>query len=331
MKPVLLPPNQPPRFYRGGSAIAAFRGLAAGRDDVPEDWVGSATTLFGEGERGLSRLPDGRFLRDAIAADPETFVGPEHARRFGAQPELLVKLLHAGERLPVHAHPSRAWSRRHLACPWGKTEAWVVVGEPGTVHLGFARDVDAEELARWVDTQDADALLGALHALPVQDGDAVLVPAGMPHAIGEGLLVVELQEPSDLSVLMEWTGFDVDGTRDGHLGIGFEQALTAVDRSGIGRDRLDALRRRRGAERDGLVHPVGADPYFRCERLAAPPAGALDPGLAVLVGIDGVVELRFDDGEIEVRRGETWLVPYAAGAGTVDGSGELLRCRPPAA
>jgi hypothetical protein len=35
----------------------------------------------------------------------------------------------------------------------------------------------------------------------------VLVPAGTPHAIGAGVLLVELQEPTDLSVLLEWAGF----------------------------------------------------------------------------------------------------------------------------
>src|SRR3712207_7675257 len=38
-------------------------------------------------------------------------------------------------------------------------------------------------------------------------GDAIFVPAGTPHAIGDGVLIVELQEPSDMSVLLEWEGF----------------------------------------------------------------------------------------------------------------------------
>ena len=329
MEAIRLPPNQPPRFYRGGAAIADFRGVAATRDDVPEDWVASTTSLAGDDEQGLTRLPDGRLLRAAIAAEPEGFLGPEHVRRYGAQPELLVKLLHAGERLPVHAHPPRAWAASHLGCPWGKTEAWVVVGGPGTVHLGFTRDVDPEELAVWVERQDAAAMLGALHALAVSEGDAVLVPAGLPHAIGPGLLVVELQEPTDLSVLLEWTGFDVDGERDGHLGVGFDEALTAVDRSGFGREIVAELRRRRGEERATLTLPPEADGFFRCERIAPRPSAPLDAGFAVLVGIADAIQVELAGGSFEVRRGETWLVPYAAGGGVARGGGELLRCRPP--
>ena len=105
MRPVVLPPNAVPRFYRGGPAIAALRGSEPVGDHVPEDWIGSMTTVFGEKELGLSRLPDGRLLRDAAAADPVAFFGPEHAARHGADPGMLVKLLDAGERLPVHVHP----------------------------------------------------------------------------------------------------------------------------------------------------------------------------------------------------------------------------------
>src|SRR5690606_3401498 len=64
--PVQVEANQPAdRFYRGGSRIAAFRGGTGSGTHVPEDWVASATTLFGEATLGLTRLPDGELLRDA--------------------------------------------------------------------------------------------------------------------------------------------------------------------------------------------------------------------------------------------------------------------------
>src|SRR5262249_13733802 len=154
--------------------------------------------LWNEANAGLTHLEDGRTLRDAVAADPEAWLGPAHAARFGADPALLVKLLDAGERLPVHCHPDRAFSRRHLDCPYGKPEAWVVLearGDEPTVRLGFRFDVDAATLAGWVAAQETGTLLAALHAVRVRPGDAVLVPAGLPHAIGEGVFVVELQEP----------------------------------------------------------------------------------------------------------------------------------------
>ena len=96
----------------------------------PEDWVGSTTTVFGERELGLSPLADGRLLRDAVAADPAR--SSARARRpLGADPALLVKLLDAGERLPVHVHPDGAFARETLDSPYGKTEAWIVVDTAG--------------------------------------------------------------------------------------------------------------------------------------------------------------------------------------------------------
>jgi mannose-6-phosphate isomerase len=232
LKPLRLPANQLPRFFRGGQQIARFRGLPPQAEDAPEDWVGATNTVRGEVELGLSRLDDGRLLRDAIDADPEGFLGPGRS-----EPRLLVKLLDAGERLPVHVHPDREFAREHLASRYGKTEAWVIVqtGDASTVWLGFRDGIDQAALELWVGAQDVPAMLAAMNRVSVTPGDVVYVPAGVPHAIGAGILLVELQEPSDLSILLEWEGFAIDGRRDGHLGLGFPTALRAVDRSSASR------------------------------------------------------------------------------------------------
>ncbi|MDT4980932.1 MAG: mannose-6-phosphate isomerase, partial [Pseudonocardiales bacterium] len=194
--PLALPANQPAdRFYLGGARIAAFRGTAPAGDHVPEDWIASTTTVAGFDDVGLTHLDDGRTLRAAIAADPSAWLGPEHASRFGADPALLVKLLDAGERLPVHVHPNDEFARQHLSCRTGKTESWIILAaEPGAqVHLGFHDDVDPAQLTSWVDQQDRAAMLSALHGIAVRPGDTVYVPAGLPHAIGAGILLLELQ------------------------------------------------------------------------------------------------------------------------------------------
>lgn len=329
---VELRANQPAdRFYAGGAQIRRFRGPAGGAaagDRVPEDWVGSATPLFGEQVLGLTTLPDGRVLRDAMTADPVAWFGAAHAARWGADPCLLVKLLDAGERLPVHAHPDREFAARHLGLAHGKTEAWVAL-EPAQVHLGFARDVRADELAAWVAGQDVAAMLAAMHVLHLDRGDAVLVPAGLPHAIGAGAFVVELQEPTDASILVEWRGFAIDGARLGHLGLGFGTALAALDRRGWSAPEVEALRTAR-AEDVGELFAGAADGFFRAERWRGP--GVWDAGFAVVVVTAGHGELRPEHGApVAVRAGQTWLVDHAAGPAELVGDVELVRCRPPAA
>jgi mannose-6-phosphate isomerase len=335
-KPIRLAPNRFPRFYRGGPAIDELRGTGpepAG-EFLPEDWVGSTTTAFGSATDGLTRLADGDTLREAIQADPEGFLGRAHADAYGAGPALLVKLLHAGERLPVHLHPDREFARRHLGCPWGKTEAWVIVGTGGpdaVVHLGFREAMDRGRLAGLVDGQRVEALLASLNAVPVAAGDTVLVPAGMPHAIGQGVLLVELQEPTDFSVLLEWEGFAIDGRRHGHLGLGFDLALGCVDRSGWAPAALDRLRGGRGTVRPGVERllPAEADPFFRAERLRPDPAARLEAGFSILVVTDGSGRLGTRGGALDLARGDTVLVPFAAGPGEVRGRLEAVRCLPP--
>jgi mannose-6-phosphate isomerase len=331
VRPIVLPPNGIERFYRGGPAIAALRGTELQGTHVPEDWVGSTTTVFGEEELGLSRLSSGELLRDAIAADPAGFLGAGHAARHGANPALLVKLLDAGQRLPVHVHPDGPFAQAALGAPYGKTEAWIVVGTsvPGTtVHVGFREDVSSDTLERWVEEQDA-TLLGALNPIAVSPGDALFVPAGVPHAIGEGLLIVELQEPSDLSVLLEWKGFGIDDAREASLGLGWQNALGCVDRSA--RD-VVALR---GPQPTGPVArmlPIEAEPFFRAERVAPAPETEIEPGFAVLVVLEGSGTLEPEDGDpVELRRGDTLLLPHGAGPCRVSGEVLLIACRPPAA
>lgn len=263
--PSILAPNLIAHFYPGSGAIARFRGLEAGAVVSPEDWVGSATKRYGHDLSGLSRLEDGGFLADAIVKDPVAFLGPDHVEAFGVDTGLLVKLLDPGERLIVHSHPDRTFANRHLGCAHGKTEAWIVLSEsPGEVFLGFDRQVAEEELAGWVASQSIDEMLGSLNTLSVSRGDAVLVPAGIPHAIGAGVFAVELQEPTDFSFALEHRNFT-----DPDLRLGWDLALSSVDRSAWPADRLARLAGP-GLKTAGRVLPAQADPFFRADLVVSP-------------------------------------------------------------
>jgi mannose-6-phosphate isomerase len=329
--PLLLPSNQFDHFYAGGDRIRALRG-GPGGPRRPEEWLGSTTLRQGEAVQGLSRLPDGTLLADAVAADPRAWLGPEHVARFGDGVELLVKLIDAGQRLPVHVHPTRAWAGEHLGLAHGKTEAWVVVdADPGAVvGLGLREPMGHDDLLALVRAHDSATLVDAVHTRPARAGDGVFVPAGTPHFIGEGVLVVEVQEPTDLSILLEWEGFAVDGDRDGHLGVGFDTAVTAVDARAWSAADVDACVRALPAGAAGLVPALvpDAEPYFRADWFS----GAVDvpAGFAVVVVLDGEGELRGGDGAVGVRRGDVALVPYAVGPWRVTGTARGVVCRPPA-
>jgi mannose-6-phosphate isomerase len=321
-EPLVLAPNQPPaRPYRGGAGIRALRGIGSEDDFAPEDFVASTTCTFGSDTVGLSRLPDGTLLRDAIGADPEGWLGSDHIAAFGPDTALLVKILHTGERLFNHAHPDAAFAAAHLGAERGKTEAWIITDtgpdETADVWLGWNRDVTETEVAGWFAHQDSDGMLAALNRVAVRAGEWIHVPAGTPHSIGEGITLVELQEPVDLSIILEYASFPALDREVALLGLSAETALAAVSH-----DRTDpsALH---GPVVDGSFLPPAADPFYRAERVRG--GDALDAGFSVVVVLEGAGSL----GDLPVSRGTTVVVPHSAGPLALTGDVCAIRCRPP--
>ena len=332
---MLLPVNQFDHFYRGGDRIGRLR-HGPGGPRRPEEWIGSTTTRFGESTQGLSVLPDGRYLRDAVVADPEAWLGPEHVARFGTSVEVLVKFLDLDQRLPVHLHPNREFSRRHLGLAHGKTEAWYVVDAPpgARVGVGFAEQMPLAQVSAMVRAHDSAGFLAALRTREVRPGDAMLVPAGLPHTVQEGVFVLELQEPTDLSILLEWQDFAVDGDVDGHLGLGFDVALQSLDTSAVSDADLNRLVvRREDIELAGLTSalPREADAYFRAQHIDSRLAPvAVDAGFAVVAVLDGAGTVSTGQETVPVSRGDVLLMPYASGDWVADGALTAVACRPPA-
>ena len=334
LAPVLLPPTPVFRFYKGGNGIDQLRGVEpSGEPTAPEDWVGSATHSLGHEREGLASLPDGRLVRDAIDADPLGYLGPEHVARFGSSPALLVKLLDAGERLAVHFHPDREFAREYMGSAFGKTEAWIILAaEPGAhMDFGLREPISADTLSGWVQRQDSEEMLRALHQVPVAAGDVLFVPAGTLHTIGEGITLIELQEPSDMSVVLEWRRFNVTGGEE-HLGFGWERILTAARTEpsepmpGPVSDPAAS-----GSRVESLLPPEAA-PYFRAQRvIVSGPELELEPAFAVVIAVEGQLSITHDGGEpLTLSRGQAALVPHGAGVTTWSGSGTAVRCMPPA-
>jgi mannose-6-phosphate isomerase len=330
--PAKLPSNQFDHFYRGGDRIGALR-HGPGGPMRPEEWIGSVTTRFGATEQGLSKLPDGAYLKDAIASDPIGWLGEEHFSHFGLSIEVLVKLLDPDQRLPVHFHPNKAFAKAHLGLDHGKTEAWIILEAPAGagVGLGFKERQNKEELLELVRSQDSSALLASLRRSEVSVGDGIFVPAGVAHAIDSGIFVLELQEPTDLSALLEWEGFAVDGTKDGHLGLGFETVTDALMLDPLSDAEFNSLVMRNVFSGGPLrsVLPIKADGYFRAH--LAPGVGDFESGFAIGLVLDGAGEIIFANAPtMQINKGDALVIPHAAGAYSVTGANVII-CRPPIA
>jgi mannose-6-phosphate isomerase len=330
---VILPPNPVFRFYRGGPGIDVVRGRVAGTGPgAPEDWVGSTTTSFGQDHEGLTTLGDGRVLRDVIAADPIGYLGQAHVERFGEATAILVKLLDTAERLAVHFHPGRGFARAELGSRFGKTEAWIILrAEPeAEMRLGLRAPIDTATLKRWVGEQDSAAMLAALNPVRVASGDVLFVPAGTLHTIGAGITLIELQEPSDMSVVLEWRLSGVENG-DEHLQLGWDGVLAAANAAPSLPAHGTVRATSAGASSVESLLPAEADPYFRAERLSIDGHElSLSPSFAILIALDGQLTVSTRHHEpLRLTLGDAALIPHGVGETTFSGHGTAIRCLPP--
>lgn len=355
-QPIPLDTNRVYRFYKGGMLIDEFRSQPDPHDtDYPEDWVGSITPASNPGEghpedEGLSKvtLPSGDTvtLKAIIEAFPDAALGSEHVRKYGASSGLLVKLLDSSIRLPIHCHPTRPFARQHFSSIFGKTEAWMVLDTreiPGVepyVLLGFKEGVEKSTFRRQVERQEVGDMKASLHRLPVKPGDVYYVQAGLPHAIGEGVYIIEAQEPTDFSVVAEWEGFPID-PEDAHLGLGLDLALECFDFTQYEPDKLlrefklepQKLDERPGGEEWQLLGGKTAD-YFSATRLVARREMPVE-GEGFYIGIvtSGQGALEGDFGEIPLRRGDTFVCSASVSAhryrAEENAPLEVVRCLPP--
>ncbi|MEV0568734.1 hypothetical protein [Dactylosporangium sp. NPDC050588] len=339
LRPLRVGDNRVPVYYAGGRRISAFRG--ASEVDGPEDWVGSVSALpaailpaGAPAGTGISATEDGP-LRQLIAADPAGWLGPGPAFPEG-ETGLLVKLLDAGERLPVHCHPTRAFARARLGSFFGKTEGWIVLdAEPDAkVWLGLRETATAGLWRDLVDAQDTHGMLALMNELPVRAGQVLYVPAGLPHAIGPGVFITELQEPTSFSILADHDAFGV-GADAATLGLGWDLALSCFDLGGYG-DRLDALLpaptvlRRSGSDRLSSLFAPAADEFFRAWLVECAGTVALPgTGFAVVVVTGGTGQLEHGDASLPISAGQTWVVPAAAGHLRFSGVLTAIVCLPP--
>ena len=330
-KPEKLVSNQFDHFYKGGYKIGALR-HGPGGPMRPEEWIGSMTTRFGEATMGLTTLADGSTLRDSVLRDPESWLGAEHLATFGPSSELLVKLLDPDQRLPVHYHPNRAFAKKHLSLQHGKTEAWIILEAPAgaNVGLGFSEEKSKKDVAAMVEARDSKGLIDSLQKFDVKAGDAILVPSGVPHAIGAGIFVMELQEPTDLSALLEWNDFAVDGTVDGHLGLGFDTVLDALRYTPIDKKEADSLitQQRLSESKNTSIFTGAADPYFRADYLGES-SPRIDAGFGIFLTLQGLGAIAFDNvSEMVISKGDAILIPASAGSWRISGAQGIL-ARPP--
>lgn len=310
--------------YPGGREIDRFRGVRPALDNnKPEAWIGSTTVRrhAARPEEGLSLClrPSGGtcLLIDAIRENPEAMLGG------AASLDLLVKLLDAKEQLGFQCHPSRENARRLFNSEYGKTEAWVIIGlredtpvEP-YVLLGFKEGISREKFEALYRAGDVTGIDNLAHKIPAHVGDVFFVGPGAPHAIGPGCFLVEVQEPSDITVGSRMLR---DGTEE-QKRLHDERLLGCYDYTGysyeenLSRCKVAPKMLRKGDwGSEELLIGSAQTPYFSCTHLKSTgPVSLPATGRAIVcVVINGSGELDCGSSVTTAKKADEFFIPASA-------------------
>lgn len=210
------------RYVWGGRRLSSVLEKPIGDgNDYAESWEivdhGSDQSIVANGSlRGCSLADLGRRFGDQIFGRSGGF----------DQFPLLFKFLDANRDLSVQVHPNDEQAARLDPPDAGKTEAWYIIdADPGAkIYAGLQTGVGRSDLQAATRNGTVEACLNSFQPSP---GDCVFIPAGVVHAIGQGLLVAEIQQSSDTTFrLFDWNRVGLDGSpRELHI----EEALSVTD------------------------------------------------------------------------------------------------------
>lgn len=211
----------------------------------------------------------------------------------------LIKWLDVADQLSVQVHPDEAHAVKWLGEPCAKSEAWVVVhAEPtARVYAGFQSGVTEADVRRAL---AHGRLAECLHSFAPKAGDFINLPAGTVHAAGGGLVLAEVQQPSDVTFrLFDWNRIGPDGKpRTLHI----EQALDCLTWP---QGPVNAM-----ADRRLIAEPLVTAPHFRLDRMRImTPWTAHSARMVAWMVLDGAAVVEWGHGERPLRQGATVLIP----------------------
>lgn len=285
----------------GGEEVTALKKLENAPEQVGESWeisgVPGNETVVADGEF------KGETLEKLIERFGAELVGKRNIERYGTTFPLLIKFISAAQDLSIQVHPDDAMAQR-MGHPYGKTEMWYIVHtQPGaSLCSGFNADFSADG---YTESLADGTLMNHLSRHETRPGDCFFIPAGRIHSIGAGNFLVEIQQSSnDTFRVYDFDRTDAEGhKRELHVA----QAREALDYKAYPEYRTQYE-----------PHPNDCTPLVDCPQfttrlyeLTAPlKADYTDiDSFVILIAFEGAATLRYAEGELTLRAGESVLFP----------------------
>jgi mannose-6-phosphate isomerase len=289
------------------------RDLESFRDNLPEGEIGESWDVSCHAH-GTSVVANGEFegtkLDDLIKLKGAEIIGSEISSEWFP---LLVKLINAKEKLSVQVHPNDSYARTAEG-EMGKTEVWYVIDafEGANLVVG-TKNCTREQFRKAIETGEFDEFM---NVMPVEKGDVYFVKSGLVHAIGEGVIIAEIQQNSDTTYRV----YDYNRGRELHI----EKALDVADLSLTGQ-KSKGLK----VEEKGYSKTY----YCLCEHFAlelydikhSVIESSDEERFYIFTVVEGQGEIHYNGQYEALKKGDSILIPASLGEYEITGIIKLLK------
>ena len=299
--PLKFEPVLKEKVWGGNALVTRFNKNPTGSLHVGESWELSA---IADNQSIISNgFLAGNNIGELIEVYMGDITGDSIYEKFGNEFPLLIKFIEAREDLSIQVHPGNALAKeRHKA--YGKTEMWYILeSEKGSkIYTGFREGVTKEMYEEALTT---GKLADLLNVESVEAGDIFFTPAGRVHAIGAGIVLVEIQQTSDITYrIFDWNRKN-SGKEQRELHT--ELALDAIDFTATGKNKIRKEPALNNTE--NLVSCEFFNTNILCLNRAVRKEYYLNDSFVVYICIDGEFLIRWNKSSGKVSKGETVLLP----------------------
>lgn len=316
--PLKFKPRLKERIWGGQKLLAKKSARVDKSKPYGESW--DISCVKGDLSVAANGMLKGNNLQELIEVYMGDLVGDKIYEKFGLEFPLLIKTLDCNDVLSVQVHPDDALAEeRHNS--FGKTEMWFVTAcEPGaSIYIGFSDPEITRE--KYLDAVSGGYLPSLLNKVEVKAGDAFFIPAGMVHALGKGVEVVEIQQTSDITYrIYDWDRVGADGKpRELHTAL-------AVDAIDFGRKPEECIKKCSAVAGESVE--VASCEYFTTNLLTVDGRVEKDyarlDSFVIYMCIGGEMQLETEGGTETLKDGDTVLIPAELNDVTLTGKGSLL-------
>lgn len=290
------------------------RGFELFRNNLPKGSIGESWDVACH-KNGTSIIANGKFkgisLDKLIETEGTALVGSKiSADRF----PLLVKLINANESLSVQVHPSDEYGK-NVENDMGKTEVWYVLEafDGANLIVGTKSGCTKEQLKKAIESGNLEYYMNKIN---VKKGDVYFIKSGLIHAIGQGVVIAEIQQNSDTTYRV----YDYGRGRELHV----EKALEVVDLTLSGKISAGIKVEMNNFDKTYLClcKDFSLEMY---EVKTEVEEFSDEERFFIFTCVDGNGEIIFDKGNEKIFKGDSILIPASLGKYVLKGSIKLLK------